>query len=408
MYNLIKKNKILFSFFLFIFLYNFIQIYEYAHDKYAFQYGDWLINYSNGFLRRGLIGEIFLIISKLTNLNLQIIFFLSLVLLILIFYTKNFLIFTKIKLNYLILSLLFSPFLFLFTILNHSSGIRKEYLLLVVFIFLITELIKKFNEKQLWKYIFIFQLLLLSHELSFFFLPYFILIFIYSSNKKNIKLIKKQIIILCFTSLFIFFLLYLFRGDSSYIAPLCKSFGSAAYNNCLQSGVVHMSFNQSVKSVFFTLLSWMDVKGFLSFLLIAIIYFSPFILFLNKKIKFETFNFEKFKINKKFTFILLFFVSTISYPLFLISFDWGRWLSILFFLNFYFIIFLILKKIMIFNEQLWFTKSINFNNFKKNISLIVIFLIYSTFATPGVFYQKDIHEKAINFNYYKIYKKFID
>ena len=47
--------KVIFSTF---FIYNSIQAYEYIKDKYSYQYEDWLINYSNGFVRRGLIGEL--------------------------------------------------------------------------------------------------------------------------------------------------------------------------------------------------------------------------------------------------------------------------------------------------------------------------------------------------------------
>ena len=48
-FNIIKKNKLIFFFLLICFIYNSIQIYQYANDKYAYQYGDWLINYSNGY-----------------------------------------------------------------------------------------------------------------------------------------------------------------------------------------------------------------------------------------------------------------------------------------------------------------------------------------------------------------------
>ena len=100
-FNYIKNNKFFF-FLLICFIYNAVQIYQFTVDKYAYQYGDWLINYSNGFVRRGLGGEVIFYFSYLFNKNIQISYFVILIILLSIFYYKSFLYLSKINFNFYI------------------------------------------------------------------------------------------------------------------------------------------------------------------------------------------------------------------------------------------------------------------------------------------------------------------
>ena len=52
----------------FITSYNII---EFFYERASFQYSDWLINYQAGFIRRGLIGEIFFHLSNQLKLRLD-------------------------------------------------------------------------------------------------------------------------------------------------------------------------------------------------------------------------------------------------------------------------------------------------------------------------------------------------
>ena len=66
-----KTNKLL-NFFIYIsiliIIFNFT---FFVIEKSPFQYSDWLINYQGGFVRRGLPGEIFYQLYKLTNIPLD-------------------------------------------------------------------------------------------------------------------------------------------------------------------------------------------------------------------------------------------------------------------------------------------------------------------------------------------------
>ena len=166
--------------FVVFFFYNSVQIFQYVNDKYSYQYEDWLINYNNGFVRRGLIGDVLFRISEFSNLNIQVLTFFFLIFLLYIFYKKSYNLLSKIKLNNIFCLLIFSPFFFFFYIVNHNSGIRKEFLLYIFFVCLLDE--KKWDKKnyKLWIYSLIFPLIILVHEGLIFYLPFF---FIVSINK---------------------------------------------------------------------------------------------------------------------------------------------------------------------------------------------------------------------------------
>ncbi len=73
-----NKNYFIKFFLIFLSLFSLIKIYDHAINLETFQYGEWLINYQFGFVRRGLFGEIIYLLSYIFNKNMQISFFLVL------------------------------------------------------------------------------------------------------------------------------------------------------------------------------------------------------------------------------------------------------------------------------------------------------------------------------------------
>ena len=71
---MIKKEKLKFLFVItvIIIIFNF---YYFVREQSLNQYADWLINYQGGFVRRGLIGEIFYQIHSLLFIRLDILYF---------------------------------------------------------------------------------------------------------------------------------------------------------------------------------------------------------------------------------------------------------------------------------------------------------------------------------------------
>ena len=92
----------------------------------GFNIGDWLINYQGGFVRRGLIGEILYLISKVTGIS-PVVYLVALqgAIFSVYFYFSWRLLKEKedlVKYSFLI----FSPFLFTYAINTVAGGYRKE------------------------------------------------------------------------------------------------------------------------------------------------------------------------------------------------------------------------------------------------------------------------------------------
>ena len=108
---MINLNKHLFlkSFFTFLFIFSIFKLYDNAVSRDAWQYGEWLINYQNGFVRRGIIGELIFNLAKLFNNNVELSFLIITSLTCFIYYLLSYLLFQKIDLNKIWYLILFSP-----------------------------------------------------------------------------------------------------------------------------------------------------------------------------------------------------------------------------------------------------------------------------------------------------------
>ena len=95
--------------------------------------GDWLINYSGGFTRRGLFGELIINISDFLNLDLKSLVYLIVLILYLYLVFLLLKIILKSKINFIIAILIFFLFTFLFTTFDPLATGRKEFLFIIFF-----------------------------------------------------------------------------------------------------------------------------------------------------------------------------------------------------------------------------------------------------------------------------------
>ena len=124
-YQNFLKILIFFSFLIVI-----INFFYFVKEQSLNQYSDWLINYQGGFVRRGLIGEIFYQLHKISLVRLDIIVFLF-VSFFYLFY-KNFLnLVEKLNLNFINLLIIFSPFSFIYPAMEEKASGRKDIIYLV-------------------------------------------------------------------------------------------------------------------------------------------------------------------------------------------------------------------------------------------------------------------------------------
>ena len=69
---MVKKNYFLLFFFTFLSTFSLIKLFDNLKNLDAWEYGEWLINYQAGFVRRGLPGEIIYKFSLLIGDNIQL------------------------------------------------------------------------------------------------------------------------------------------------------------------------------------------------------------------------------------------------------------------------------------------------------------------------------------------------
>ena len=391
---MLREKKLLFSFFLILTFISILKLYDNASNLDAWEYGEWLINYENGFIRRGFFGELILEFSKISKLNIQNSFLLIISAVLILYFYKSFLLIKNLQFNIINIFLIFSPIFFFFFFLVNGVGIRKEIILYLYYLFFLLELNKKnSNNSLINSYLFLFPFLFLVHESFFFFLPYFFLPIIFI--KKNSKEKINTIIITLAVSLAVMVLLYTFKGSYEHTLIICESLGDYAPVECKDWGPTYalqhdLLKDQTNKDMLFFYLE-ASIKSWIGYLLYIAYSFVPVILFILLG------NFKR-KIRFKFFFLVPFFWSL---PLFHVAEDWSRWFSIHYHMISFLLIFLNINKIYTFSFSNKI-KKINDYFINKKLILVIALFIYSTFLTHEEYFAKDVN---LEISYIKIFNK---
>ena len=398
------------SFFIFLFLISFFRLYDNAMNFDSWQYGEWLINYQNGFVRRGLLGELIYLTSAIFNKNFQITFILIISILTIFYYYLNYKLIKNIDLSFLNLFIIFSPLFFVFFIIISKVGIKKEIILYIFYIsYLLALSSKNYDYKKNWIFFLLFPLILLIHEGLFFYLPYLFIPLIFLDNGRNSKKILIQISTLLFLSIFMLVILYLHKGNEEFTNVICNSLGDFAPNKCNWWGPIaalktEISFetggsyfegyfnNEIVNSSNQLFYVFNDLKTYFGFSFYVLISFLPIFLFFN------FYNLYK----KKVLVILLLFCLVFSLPLFHVAQDWSRWLSIHFHLT-AFIIFFLQQKVFADVKIDSNFERLNFYFIKKiKYFFIIILFIYATSLHHHHFFHKGVR---LELTYIKLFNK---
>lgn len=296
-------------------------------DGYAL--GDWMINYQDGgFKRRGLSGSFFILVSEITGIyvgKLVFIFILSMYLMfssMLVFY------FRRIKFDFYLLLLFLLPTVLLFPINDLYAFGRKEILFYNIFLFFIISYTK--TNVFSWRYILILSLLLFIttffHELVIFYVPYILLIYFKDLilNKKG-SLIK--IFIIGFSSFLPALSIFLF-GAGINEGHSWEIFHKMGVSENIMHGIFSWPKegfgSDQVNSLHFALSKNYPLYG-ISYLITLILFF---LLLLKHR-------FFKFNFLQVFSFHII--LMAISFPIFFLTIDWGRWLNIHFICMLFFV-----------------------------------------------------------------------
>jgi hypothetical protein len=275
--------------------------------------GDWLINYSDGFIRRGFLGSLVYWISGFGISLLWLVYLMqvSIYALMLSFVLK---LYKSADRSLYWLLILFSPAFLLFPFYDFKGGFRKEILVLTLFAFFSLSYAQASVSiaKVTWVVVFYF-LAGLSHEVTIFVLPFF-LYMLWQSVETN-QLEKKYGIIFSIAligiSFSILLMSYVFKGSEGSASVICNSLTERSLTPDICNGAIswltedsHSAFYRVIEG-----LGWHSLSVF-QFVVLA---FVPtiFTTFWNKRT------------------LVLFVVSFVFItPLFAVAIDWGRWIYI--------------------------------------------------------------------------------
>lgn len=333
---------------------------------------DWLINYQGGFVRRGMIGEIFFQLHSIIKIDiLYIVFFFNVILLILFFY----LIYNIIKhslSNNIFLFYCLLPSTLLFTFFDPLAVGRKDYLVIIPYLFY-AYFIEKLTTNIKIFLVVLFIIVSLTHELVFFFIPFlFIIKYLNFSNIKfTFKNFKFEIICSIVMGITIFFL-FLFKIPHN--NELCQSLVNLKLNNELCNGVIRDFSSPKVYSLdtihnnFKYLEKFNYIPQYSIYIIITLL--PTFVIIFIKNIN----------LRKKKIFFYYNIISILSiFPLIFVSTDWGRYINILFILNIVYFHFF-LKNIGIIN--------FNLSLIKKIILTPFVFLYLTSWHMPHCCQEK--------------------
>lgn len=284
----------------------FALVFTFIHNKNSDGYilGDWLINYQDGgFKRRGLSGSFFFIIQDFTGLKLNLAVYFFQVIIICGFFYTYFKIIQRKQPDLLYLSLLLSSIGFtgIFNCVDYVG--KKEFIVFFIFAVFINLLDQEKLDRSK-EYLICFGLLIAMffHEITLFFMPYFLIGLYLKSGKFETKKYIKYILVTLIPAILIFLLGKEINEGQS--LEILKNRGVI-----LTKGIFFWNFDERrYISDHFN-----DYRLYFLSFLISLLHVGFYL---------------KFQKAQKFLSILLIPAFLFSLPLFYLAIDWGRWLYI--------------------------------------------------------------------------------
>ena len=366
MTNFFRTKKIVLIYFFYLILNYILLLYFHLNEfPYKYVFTDWLINYEGGFIRRGLLGQIIYEVSLIFSVNFKEILFLMQATGYLLYFVLIINFFNKIKLNFFWLLLIFSTISFLYPISELEALGRKDIFVILLFLIFVQINFSSLN-KFLIFFLIIFTISCLIHEITFFYLPYYLLIFLYNPRiREKIKFIHAFLILV---SLIFLIYLNLIISNEANIDEIISSYqilnieitsNTGAFSWLTKPFLNHISIIQNQISL----------TGILRFSYVILI--NVWIFFYFVKLK-NTLSFSTLTItsNKIFIGLLL-----LAIPIYLIVLDWGRVTYLIF--NFMIITIIFFKKKNLIDENFLQKKIDGLSIRIKSLIFILICILFS-------------------------------
>jgi hypothetical protein len=357
--------------------------------------GEWLINYQGGFGRRGLLGELFTQISLKFNFPIRktILYFLYFI--FVVYYSLIYLFFRDIKKNKLIIISVLSPLFVLFPLAELEALGRKD--ILIPFFFLIfCNFFLKTSFLVLSSILLIcFPILLLTHEVSIFYLPFFLIVLLFKIEKFNIT----KLLFIIFISIFFVFIIYILSNSahsSDQIKMMCDHMKNVLNDKCgLGAYVLNRALADNMAEL------GGNITQFIRNFFVFIFGFYALVILIQN----SYFNNQKITIiskylNYKFLMSIVFLPTLIPFA---IAVDWGRWFNLSCTMLTLFYFFCNKNKNVILNNKIKIIEIFSYNSFKsKNFFLILVFILCFSWNPKAVY-----HEDIGSFPIYRIITKII-
>ena len=332
---------------------------------------EWLINYQGGFTRRGLVGEILVQINTFLNFEIRNLVFIFEIILLFTYYFHLINFFKKIEFSPIIILIIFSPLGFLFPVTETEAIARKEVLLFCLYLFYLGSILNR-NQKITYLILLIgLPIMNLVWDGNIF----YVFFFIYTFFLSKININKKEVIIFLITLipyLISFIILITTKSNDQMLQEMCKAINEPCFG---AMNFLDYSFKDQMNYG----LSRLKIEYIIRYLFIFIICFFPFLLiFYDQKNKTGIF--------------LGYIVCVIPTFIFLyVSFDWGRYLNILYIFSVITLIFLIkIKKIVIEKTRLFIFINELIKDKYKLYFLYIYFFLYLFSWHPKVILTDDI------------------
>jgi len=283
---------------------------------------DWLINYSGGFVRRGLVGQIVLEFAYFFSIKLRDAIVIFQIISFVTYYVLVFFLLRRTITNRLLILSVFSPIFILFPIAEIEALGRKEIFILLIVILYFFSNIRDIKTQIIFKF-FIFPISILIWEPAIIFYPYLLLIdlVVFKINKLNKNLIW------LFLSYLVVFLVTIFVYLNSISSEnfdlmrniLTNDFGENCYMSCLFVGNQSQNSLMELANANTAIVKPLHI---IRYTLIVLIGFYPLfnLLKISKLNNKELFFLSNYK-NLLFPFIVVFSPSLFLY---IFMYDWGR------------------------------------------------------------------------------------
>ena len=331
---------------------------------------EWLINYSGGFTKRGIIGQLCIYLANYSGINLRDSILIFQIMILIIYFFILYIFLKDIQINKIIILAIFTPVFILYPVAEIEVLARKEIFIFCIFIFYL--FLTKNTYRLYYKLFFLPLAVLIWEPVCFFFLFFFAIDLIQTQSKKlDIKFVKiissfvPAMILVCYIAL------NPIGAENHQIMEdyLMINFNETCYMSC---GL--LKSKSSIYDQFAGNFDSYSFEVFFRYILIILFGFGPlFILAFNSTLKnSKIIFFEKF--DNLLSPILICLTPVIF--LFAMGYDWGRWVNISYVFSIIFYLYLYKSNKALLNKNFLNNKIFKSLNSKKFFVIFVIIFCF--------------------------------